>query len=71
MGICFIANSNNQILMKSTLKVHSPSIIILLICINDVQGKEPSFLSVKYYEGYRLKVVAYLIAVQRHSDSQI
>ena len=30
-------------LMKSTLKVHNPRVIILLICINDVQGKELSF----------------------------
>ena len=29
--------------MKSTLKVHNPRVIILLICINDVQGKELSF----------------------------
>ena len=29
--------------MKSTLKVHKPCIIILLVCINDVQGKELSF----------------------------
>ena len=26
--------------MKSTLKVHNPRVIILLICINDVQRKE-------------------------------
>ena len=31
------------IIMKSTLKVHNPHVIILLICINDVQGKELSF----------------------------
>ena len=32
-------------IMKSTLKVHNPRVIILLIhvCINDVQGKELSF----------------------------
>ena len=32
-------------IMKSTLKVHNPRVIILLICIHvhDVQGKEPSF----------------------------
>ena len=30
-------------IMKSTLKVHNPGVIILLICINDVQGKELSF----------------------------
>ena len=29
--------------IKSTLKVHNPRVIILLICINDVQGKELSF----------------------------
>ena len=29
--------------MKSTLKVHNPRVIILLICVNDVQGKELSF----------------------------
>ena len=32
----------NIIKMKSTLKVHNPRVIILLICINDVQGKELS-----------------------------
>ena len=32
--------------MKSILKMHNPRVIILLICINDVQGKELSFLSV-------------------------
>ena len=31
------------IIMKSTLKVHNPRIIILLICMNDVQGKELSY----------------------------
>ena len=31
------------IITKSTLKVHNPRIIILLICINDVQGKELNF----------------------------
>ena len=31
------------IIMKSTLKVHNPRVKILLICINDVQGKELSF----------------------------
>ena len=30
-------------IMKSTLKVHNPRVIILFICINDVQGKELSF----------------------------
>ena len=29
--------------MKSTLKVHNPRVIILLICINVVQGKELNF----------------------------
>ena len=33
----------NTVIMKSTLKVHNPRVIILLICINDVQGKERSF----------------------------
>ena len=32
-----------HLLMKSTLKVHNPRVIILLICINDVHGKELSF----------------------------
>ena len=32
-----------SLLMKSTLKVHNPRVIILLICINDMQGKELSF----------------------------
>ena len=29
--------------MKSTLKVHNPRVIRVLICINDVQGKELNF----------------------------
>ena len=33
----------NFIKNESTLKVHNPRVIILLICINDVQGKELSF----------------------------
>ena len=40
--------------MKSTLKVHNLRVIILLICINDVQ------VCNNYYKGYRLNVVAYL-----------
>ena len=33
----------NNSRMKSTLKVHNPRVLILLICINDVQEKELSF----------------------------
>ena len=38
-------NCRTTTIMKSTLKVHNPRVIIilLLICINDVQGKELSF----------------------------
>ena len=32
-----------SMIMKSTLKVHNPRVIILLISINDMQGKELSF----------------------------
>ena len=47
--IKYIIIFNNNIIititykMKSTLKVHNPRVIILLICINDVEGKELSF----------------------------
>ena len=37
-----ISNKHNNT-MKGTLKVYNPRVIILLICINDVQGKELSF----------------------------
>ena len=41
--VCTYVVSRLQYIMKSTLKVHNPPVIILLICINDVQGKELSF----------------------------
>ena len=49
--------------MKSTLKVHNPRVVILLICINDVQGVFKCVI----YEGYSQQPS--LLAVQNHSDS--
>ena len=58
--------------MKSTLKVHNPRVIILLICINDVQEKELSFqvcnIIMKVIDNIQQPS---LLAVQSHSDSQL
>ena len=60
--------------MKSTLKVHNTCVIILLIklCINDVQGKELNFQVCNNY----MKVIdniqqPSLLAIQSHSDSTL
>ena len=58
--------------MKSTLKVHNPRVTILLIRINDVQGKELSFqvcnIIMKVIDNIQQPS---LLAVQSHSDSQL
>ena len=57
--------------MKSTLEVHNPRIIILLICINDVQGKELSFQVCNIMKVIDNIQQPSLLAVQSHSDSQL